>query len=106
MKTISRLVLVGIIGLSVAGTGHAASDAGPAAPVSAVGVVQQVKPAEGKVKIAHDAIPALGWPQMTMYFRVRDRTVLESVGSGDKVRFVMEKDDQGFVIARIEKVDK
>ncbi|MBI5752151.1 MAG: copper-binding protein, partial [Hydrogenophilales bacterium] len=77
-----------------------------AAAASAVGVVQQVKPEEGKVKISHEPIAALGWPAMTMTFRVKDKAVLEGIAAGDKVRFDLEKGATGLVIMRMEKAAK
>lgn len=119
MKRMFWLSLFGIVGMSVAGTGQAAPVAGVAlrvvvadtalaqeSPVSATGVVQQIKPDEGKVKINHDPIPALGWPKMSMYFRVKDKAVLEGIAAGDKVRFDLEKDARGLAITRIEKAAK
>jgi len=85
-KSILRLGLFGVIGASVAGIAYAAPD-GAVAPirlaaadtvqtstVSAVGVVQQTRPEQGKIKISHEAIPALDWPPMTMLFRVKDNS--------------------------------
>jgi len=43
---------------------------------------------------------------MNMYFRVKDKAVLEGIGPGDKVRFEMEKDAKGLAITRIEKAAK
>ena len=119
MKKMLWLGLVGIVSMSAAGIGQAAPvgvaalrviavDAAHAqeSPVSATGVVQQVKPEQDKVKISHDPIPALGWPAMSMTFRVKDKAVLQGIGSGDKVRFEMEKDAQGLAITRIEKAAK
>jgi Cu(I)/Ag(I) efflux system protein CusF len=113
------LGLAGIVSMSAAGIGQAAP-VGTAAlwiaavgaavaqesPVSATGVVQQVKAEQGKVKIDHDPIPALGWPKMNMYFRVKDKAVLDGIGPGDKVRFELEKDAKGLAITRIEKAAK
>jgi len=112
------LGLFGIIAIGVSTVGQAASD-GAAAPLrvaaadeakspaaSAIGVVRQVNAEAGKVKISHDPITALGWPAMTMYFRVKDKAVLQGVGPGDKVRFELEKDDKGMAITRIEKLAK
>jgi len=75
MRKILWLGLAGIVSMSAAGIGQAAP-VGTAAlwiaavgaavaqesPVSATGVVQQVKAEQGKVKIDLDPIPALGWP--------------------------------------------
>ena len=86
------LGLFGIVGMGMSGirsgrAGRRGSTAGcrrgdtaeaPTSLVSATGVVQQVKAEQGKVKIDHDPIPALGWPKMNdMYFRVKDKAVLE-----------------------------
>lgn len=118
MKRMLRLGLYGIIGMGVAGIGHAAPDGAAAvlqvaaadtaqvSPVSATGVVEQIKPEQGKVKINHDPIAALGWPKMTMTFRVKDKAVLEGIAAGDKVRFELEKDATGLVITRMEKAAK
>ena len=116
MKNMLWLGLFGIIGMGMSGVGQAAPD-GAAVPLrvaaadgaqaaSAVGVVQQVKPEEGKVKISHEPIAALGWPAMTMYFRVKDKAVLEGIAAGDRVRFDLEKSATGLVITRMEKVAK
>lgn len=74
-----------------------------ASAISATGVVRQVKPEADKVKISHDPIAALGWPAMTMNFRVKDKAVLEGISPDDKVTFQLEKDAKGLVITRIEK---
>lgn len=83
----------------------AAADAKPAA-VSGTGVVEQVKADQGKVKINHEPIPALDWPSMSMYFRVKDKAVLEGIATGDKVQFDLEKGKTGLEITRIEKVSE
>ncbi len=101
MKKIRWLVLAGIVSLSAP-----AASLAQEASVSATGVVAQVKSEQDKVKIDHDPISALGWPKMSMYFRVKDKSVLEGIGPGDKVRFEMEKDAKGLVITRIEKAAK
>lgn len=118
MKNLFLLALSGMLGAGVAVTSHAASDgaaaaiqvaaadAAQASAVSAVGVVQQVKADQGKVKINHEAIPALGWPPMSMYFRVKDKAVLEGIAPGDKVNFELEKGAAGLEITRMEKAAK
>ena len=117
-KSILRLGLFGVIGASVAGIAYAApdgavapiqlaaADTAQASTVSAVGVVQQTRPEQGKIKISHEAIPALDWPPMTMLFRVKDKAVLEGIAAGDKVRFELEKGATGLEITRMEKMAK
>jgi len=115
MKGRYGLSLLAVIGLGVAAVGQAAPEsaavaiqvaAGQATPaaVSGSGVVEQVKPDQGKVKINHEPIAALGWPSMTMYFRVRDKAALEGIAVGDKVRFDLENNAKGLAITRIEKI--
>lgn len=118
VKSILGLGLFGIVGMGVAGIAHAtpgdavapiliaAADTTQASAVSAVGVVQQTRPEQGKVKINHEAIPALDWPPMSMFFRVRDKALLEGIAVGDKVRFELEKGATGLEITRMEKVAK
>lgn len=105
MKNMLRLGLLGIFAMGISAMSLAAEDkAAPA--VAATGVVVQVKADQAKVKINHDPIAALNWPRMTMFFRVRDKSVLEGIASGDKVRFELEKDAAGLAITRMEKVAK
>ena len=118
MKRMLWLGLCGIIGMGASGIGLAApgdaaailqvaaADIAQATTVSATGVVKQIEPEQGRVKISHDAIPALGWSQMTMFFRVKDQAVLEGIVAGDKVRFDLEKGATGLVITRMEKAAK
>ncbi|MGE5241364.1 MAG: copper-binding protein [Bacteroidota bacterium] len=117
MRNMFWLNLFGVITMGVAGIAQAAPEGAatlrvaaaneaPASAVSATGVVRQVKPEAGKVKISHDPIPALEWPAMTMDFRVKDKAVLQGIGPGDKVRFELEKDAKGLAITRMEKVAK
>ena len=75
-------------------TDHSAHhDAAPAtsAPTAMVnGVVQRVDKAAGSVTIAHEALTNLGMPKMTMTFLVANRTWLDTLKDGSKVRFVAE----------------
>ncbi len=66
------------------------------------GVLKEVNAAEGKVRIAHEAIPALGWPGMTMWFTLR-APLPPGIKVGDNVRFVLRHDkDEAWVITHIE----
>ncbi|PVM90861.1 hypothetical protein DDF62_08620 [Caulobacter radicis] len=68
--------------------GHAAPAA--ASAVEAVGVVRAVNAKAGKVTLAHEAIPALKWPPMTMAFKVSDPALLKDLAVGTKVRFKLD----------------
>jgi Cu/Ag efflux protein CusF len=66
--------------------------ASPAAPgaVEAVGVVRAVNAKSGMITIDHEAIPSLGWPAMTMGFKVADRGLLQGIQPGAQVRFQLK----------------
>lgn len=65
------------------------------------GVVKAVKP--GKLQIAHEPVPALEWPQMTMWFRL-DGPMPHGIKAGDRVRFEMKQGaDRQWGIVKVEK---
>lgn len=49
------------------------------------GVVKAVNPAKGTVTLAHDPVPSLKWPAMTMGFAVNDKTLFDKLAVGNKV---------------------
>ncbi len=100
------LALLASIGLAQAAShehpaGHELSaHAGHAATHTATGVVKAVK--AGKVQIAHDPIPALDWPQMTMWFEIGEMPA--GIKAGDAVRFEMRpRSDKKWQVEKIEK---
>jgi Cu(I)/Ag(I) efflux system periplasmic protein CusF len=76
--------------------GSAQSQAHAAAPM-ADGEVRKVDRDAGKVTIRHGEIRHLDMPPMTMVFQVRDKTLLDNVKVGDKVRFQVV-DERGTMI--------
>ena len=74
------------------------------ATITATGVVQSIDKANGKVKLIHDPITALGWPKMTMFFRLKNAALAEQVKEGDAVQFDLEKSPSGYVISGFKKV--
>lgn len=78
-----------------------------AAPAAGAGIVASgnvlaVDKPNGKVKVTHDPIPQIGWPKMTMYFRVKDPALLDRVTEGP-TQFVLEKSGSGYVISDFKK---
>ena len=69
------------------------------AGITGTGVVQAIDKINGKVKLTHDPIAALGWPKMTMFFRLKDSALADQVKEGDKVEFSLEKSASGYVIS-------
>ena len=61
----------------------------------ATGTVNAIDMAGHKLNISHQAIPAIGWPAMTMDFPVAPSVDLKSVKAGDHVNFTLEKGADG-----------
>jgi Cu(I)/Ag(I) efflux system protein CusF len=49
-----------------------------------------VDPKAGTVTIAHQPISAIGWPAMTMPFKVADPALLDKLVAGSRIRFTLE----------------
>lgn len=80
---------------------HAAEHAAPEGQSHGVGVVRSVDAKAGTVTIAHEPIPALNWPAMTMSFKVAQPKMLEQVSAGNKVEFMLQGKDMSAVITSI-----
>jgi Cu/Ag efflux protein CusF len=98
------LLLASIPALAATSQGHAsaAATAQASTAIDAVGVVRKVDAAQGKVTLQHEPIERLGWPAMTMAFRVRDAKLLEGLEPGRKVRFAFVQQGPAYVITAIE----
>jgi Cu/Ag efflux protein CusF len=67
------------------------------------GVLKAVNMEAGKVQLAHEAIPSLHWPPMTMWLKLQGPSP-DNVKVGDKVRFELEQPrTEEWVITRIER---
>ena len=51
-----------------------------------VGVVKSLDAEKGTVMLAHEPIPSLRWPAMTMKFTARDKKMLRQAGPGQEGR--------------------
>ena len=80
-----------------------ASRTGEAASITGTAVVQGIDTANGKVRLTHDPIEALGWPKMTMIFRLKDNSLAGPLKEGDRVDFTLEKSAAGYVISSFQK---
>ncbi|MEO6271168.1 MAG: copper-binding protein [Lautropia sp.] len=66
------------------------------------GVVRKIDKENKKITLRHGEIKNLDMPGMTMVFAVQEPAVLESLKTGDKVRFSAEKQGETLVVTRIE----
>lgn len=57
------------------------------------GVVRSIDARANTVTIAHGPIAALGWPAMTMAFRVHSADMLNGVAVGARVHFTLMNDN-------------
>ena len=79
------------------------SAAAPAGPVTGTGVVRSVDKANGKVRLTHDPIESMGWPKLTLFFRLKDHALADRVTDGDSVEFSLERSATGYVISDLRK---
>lgn len=114
MKNTALLTLVFALSLSTgaaladpapSGTNRVASQqARPATTHQTIGVVKAIDARAGKITIAHDAVTSLGWPPMTMPFRI-GRSQAEGLRPGQRVRFEFAVSGMDATITKIAPVD-
>lgn len=68
-----------------------------------VGVVQAVDAAAGTITIAHEPMETLGWPAMTMPFKIARPELLENVTVGERIEFTLESADMTAPITAVRK---
>lgn len=73
-------------------------------PTSGRGIIRSLNPQQSQVTVAHEPIPALRWPAMTMTFTIRDQALLRGFTRGDPVQFELERRGESYVITRMSKV--
>ncbi len=105
----SKLLLILIIALSNGAAYAATAPAGETkhehevtrqAAHEGFGVLKGLDTAQHRVKIAHEPIPSLNWPAMTMWFPLRAQ--LTGIKEEDHVRFELQQENDKWVITHIE----
>ena len=66
-----------------------------------VGRVEQISPAS--VTLSHQPVPAIGWPAMTMTFRLGEPALAKEVKIGDRVTFAFDQPPSGPTVRRMSK---
>jgi Cu/Ag efflux protein CusF len=69
------------------------------------GIVESVDPATATIRMDHEPIESLRWPQMVMDLKVKDAELLTGLEPGDRIVFDLVQSETGFIITRIEKSD-
>ena len=98
----STLVVAQQMDPNMSGMQH---DAKPA-DVQGVGVVKAIDTAKGAVTLQHEAIAAIGWPAMTMPFKVASPDLLKHVKVGDKVQFTLRQASAGSTVTAIKPIQQ
>ena len=65
--------------------------------------VRKVDKEAGKITLRHGPIRSLDMPAMTMVFQAADRTLLDQLKSGDKVRFAARQEGGAYIVTAIER---
>lgn len=97
----------GMAGMHHGDTGNASpgmnmsEDSQNAAVHQAIAVVQSVNPVKGSVMLAHEAIPSLNLPAMTMGFVVKDSKLFDKLIVGKKVNIAIVKQGADYVITTV-----
>ena len=74
-----------------------------AGPITGTGTVTQVDAASGTITLDHGAIPAVGWPAMTMQFTAENPAILQGIAVGDSVSFELKSATETSVVTSVQK---
>ena len=72
------------------------------AEAQGVGVVTATDTAQGTITLQAQSIASLGWPAMTMTFKVASPQLLKGVKVGEKVQFTLQPSGMGGTVTAIE----
>lgn len=67
----------------------------------AIGVVKKIDAKAGIVTLAHEPVPSMKWPAMTMGFQVQDKMLLYKLAVGQKVNFDFVQGTKGYVVTAV-----
>jgi Cu(I)/Ag(I) efflux system periplasmic protein CusF len=79
------------------------SEAAATAKAQGSGTVAQVGADGTSVTLNHEPIAALGWPAMTMSFKVRDPSIVHGIKTGERVNFTVEQQGSDYIITSLQK---
>ncbi len=66
------------------------------------GEVRKIDKEAGKLTIRHGEIKHLEMPPMTMVFVVKDKSMLDKVNTGDKVRFMAVHENSQMIVTELQ----
>ena len=78
----------------------------PAAGAQAVhktkATVKKIDAKSGSVTLAHEPVPSLNWPSMTMGFKVKDSALLSKLNEGKRVEVEFVQKGNDYVIQSVQ----
>ncbi|MFL6602522.1 MAG: efflux RND transporter periplasmic adaptor subunit [Steroidobacteraceae bacterium] len=92
------------MGVNAATAGHTEMNSPATALHEATGKVESVTDQE--IVLSHGPVKSLGWPPMTMPFKLPHPDMARALKPGDTVHFQFRKAEGGFAIERLEKLRK
>ena len=101
-KLLMTICLFGALAMSSAFAQKALPDAAGATTALTDAEVRKVDKEASKITLRHGELKNLDMPAMTMVFQVKDKSMLDQVRAGDKVRFTADKIGGAFTITHIE----
>jgi Cu(I)/Ag(I) efflux system protein CusF len=107
MKNTMRLLLSLLLALSLpvfAQHNHGAMQPAAQSAPLADGTVKKIDKAAGEVVIQHGQLDSIGMPPMTMAFGVADKSWLNKLKPGDRIRFAAEMKGGNAIVSRYEMV--
>lgn len=80
---------------------HSAKTATAMSSHRADAVVKEVDADQGKVTLSHGPVKSLGWPAMTMGFKVKDKALFDKLGVGKKVHVEFKQENADYVVTSV-----
>ncbi|WP_431273212.1 copper-binding protein [Variovorax ureilyticus] len=68
---------------------------------TAKGVVKKIDAKAGMVTVAHEPVPSMNWPAMTMDFKVKDKALLDKFADGQNVEFEFAKEGKLYIVKSV-----
>lgn len=101
MSTHKRIYLAAFLLLALSAT---ACQRKPSTPVihEGVGIIEEVNAEAATVQINHEEIKGY-MPPMSMPYKVKDKSLLEQIKTGDKVDFTVEDSSAGIYLIDLKK---
>ena len=97
---VTLATMIGLPGMAYAQMDHSKMDATQMASMTD-GEIRKVDKEAGKVTIKHGEIKNLDMPGMTMIFTAKEKSLLDKIQTGDKVKFAVINEGGKMVVTDI-----